>query len=174
MQGLDQDAYTIRFARYSDWKRVNSIMEKMEEEIDDTNIFVADDSDFIKNHIEKEGFIVVAGHKKRIAAFLIVRFPKESEDNLGYDLDFSEDDLMRVNHMESVIVTGDHRGNALMRQLIEFAEPVAKIMGYTIAMATVSPDNPYSLNNFLAMGYREVMKKTKYDGVERVILRKDL
>ncbi len=172
----EQDAteYSIRFARYSDLKRVTDIMESMEEQIDDTSIFVADDEYFIKSHIEREGFIVVAGHKKKIAAFLIVRFPRDSEDNLGRDIGLNEDDQWKVNHMESVIVVDEHRGNALMQKLIEYSEPIAKFMDYPIAMATVSPDNPYSLNNFLKMGYKEVLRKKKYDDVERIILRKDL
>lgn len=66
--------YLIRFARYSDLGRVNSIMDRMESQIDDTTIFVSDDEDFIRNHIKDEGFIVVAGHSNKVVAFLIVRY----------------------------------------------------------------------------------------------------
>ena len=171
---MKEETYTMRFARMSDYKRVYKIMEHMEHEIDDTSIFVADDKTFVKNHIEKEGFIAVAGYEKKIAAFLIVRFPEDSEDNLGLDLGFDEEALNRVNHMESVIVVEAHRGNQLQQKLIKFAEPVAKAMGYTISMATVSPDNSYSLNNFLELGYEEMLRKIKYDDVERIVLKKDL
>lgn len=166
--------YLIRFARYSDLGRVNSIMDRMESQIDDTNIFVSDDEDFIRNHIRDEGFIVVAGHSNKVVAFLIVRFPAMNEDNLGRDLGMDEDDLMKVCHMESVIVLDKHRGNALQQKLIGYSEPIAHAMGYPHAMATVSPDNPHSLENFLAMGYEAVMRKVKYDGVERIILKKEL
>ncbi|MFW5914152.1 MAG: N-acetyltransferase family protein [Bacillota bacterium] len=166
--------YTIRFARYSDLGRVNSIMERMDSQIDDTSIFVSDDEDFVRNHIEHEGFIVVAGYNNKVVAFLIVRFPHMNEDNLGLDLGMDEEDLMKVCHMESVIVLDKHRGNALQQKLIAYSEPIAHAMGYPYAMATVSPDNPYSLNNFLDMGYDAVKQKEKYDGVERVILKKEL
>lgn len=166
--------YTIRFARYSDLGRVNSIMDRMESQIDDTSIFVSDDEDFIRNHIKDEGFIVVAGHSNKVIAFLIVRFPHMNEDNLGLDLGMDEEDLMKVCHMESVIVLDRHRGNALQQKLISYSEPIAHAMGYPHAMATVSPDNPHSLDNFVAMGYEEIMRKVKYDDVERIILKKEL
>lgn len=40
-------------------------------------------------------------------------------------------------------------------------------------MATVSPDNPASLRCFLKNGYKEVLRKEKYGGMERIILKKD-
>ena len=170
---LDHD-YRIRFARYSDIGRVNTIMERMESQIDDTSLFVADDDEFIRNHIMDEGFIVVAGTGGKVVAFLIVRFPHMNEDNLGRDLFMDAEDLMKVCHMESVIVLETHRGNGLQQKLIHYSEPVAHAMGYIHAMATVSPDNPHSLNNFLAMGYKKMERKHKYDGVERIILKKEL
>jgi ribosomal protein S18 acetylase RimI-like enzyme len=170
----EETVYTMRFARMSDYKKVYKIMQHMENEIDDTSIFVADDKAFVKSHIEKEGFIAVASFQNKIAAFLIVRFPEDSEDNLGLDLAFDEESLYRVNHMESVMVVEKHRGKLLQQKLIKFAEPIAKDMGYTIAMATVSPDNLYSLDNFLSLGYKEVLRKEKYDGVVRIILKKNL
>ncbi|MFW6298199.1 MAG: GNAT family N-acetyltransferase [Bacillota bacterium] len=167
-------AYTIRLARYSDLGRVNTIMERMDSQIHDASIFVSDDDDFIRNHIENEGFIAVACYRHRVVAFLIVRFPHMNEDNLGLDLDMDEEDLMKVCHMESVVVLDEHRGNALQQKLIAYSEPIAHTMGYPHAMATVSPDNPYSLNNFRDMGYEAVKQKKKYDGVERIILKKEL
>lgn len=105
------------------------------------------------------------------AAFDILR-PGLEEYNYGYDLDFSEEELMRVINMDSAAVRPDYRGQGLQRKLIQCAEEQLSREGKRILLCTVHPDNRFSLQNVLAQGYTIQKKLPKYGSV-RYLLRKD-
>lgn len=162
----------MRLATVEDLQRIHTIMEQTNKEIQTETIFVMDDKDFIKAHIDTDGFIVLAEHKDIIVAFLLVRIPKQDTDNLGYDLQMSTEQLHKVAHIESVAVIPKHRGNKLQFKMIKYAEDIIKQRGLHYSLATVSPDNNYSLINFLKHGFRIRRLKQKYSGVQRLILQK--
>ncbi len=77
--------------------------------------FFPDSLEFIKTHIKDRGLILKAcpdgpeggaGQAARdsLAAFLLIRFPGPTEDNLGTYLSLSGQELMQVAHMETVAV----------------------------------------------------------------------
>lgn len=94
--------------------------------------------------------------------------------NYGYDLGFEGEELLTVGQIEATIVDPDYRGIGLQRKLCEALEEVARKDNKTYITATVSPINPYSLNNFLTLGYENKLEKLKYGGVKRYILCKKL
>lgn len=94
--------------------------------------------------------------------------------NYGYDLEFNEDKLLTVGQIESTIVDPEYRGNGLQKKLCEALEILAREEQKNYIMATVSPMNPYSLNNFLKLGYINEKEKLKYGGLRRYILCKKL
>lgn len=94
--------------------------------------------------------------------------------NYGYDLEFTEEELLTVGQIESTIVDPEYRGNGLQKKLCEALERIAREEQKNYIMATVSPMNPYSLNNFLALGYINKKEKLKYGGLRRYILCKKL
>lgn len=93
--------------------------------------------------------------------------------NYGRDLGFSDELLMRVANMDSVAVLPQYRGRGLHRQLQAAAEQDAKEAGFRILLCTIHPDNCYSLNNALHLGYEIAAKLPKYGSV-RYLLRKDV
>ena len=103
----------------------------------------------------------------------MVRFPKESKDNLGDYLELSQPQLMEVAHMESIAVLPEFQGRHIQKSLIEWAESYLK-NDYSYCMATVHPENVYSLNNFLSLGYKIVVTTKKYGGLPRHVLYKTL
>ena len=90
--------------------------------------------------------------------------------NLGYDLNFSAEDLMRVVHMDTAAVHPDYRGQKLQHRMMLHAE---KELAGKILLCTIHPDNRYSLNNVLKQGYTIEKKLEKYGSI-RYLLRKDL
>lgn len=106
----------------------------------------------------------------RVAAVFCVVYPGMQKFNLGYDLELSEEDLMRVVHMDTAAVHPDYRGLGLQYRMMLHAEQ--ELMG-KILLCTIHPDNKYSLNNVLKQGYN-IEKKTEKYGSIRYILRKDL
>ena len=167
---------TYRLAKLKDLDKIMALMESTAAGMANKALFVADDLLTVKKHMGTEGEILLACPKGdgAVAAFLIVRYPRMNGDNLGWDIGMDVSKLCRVAHMESVAVSRDFRGLGMMKELIRRGEALAKANGCCYSMCTVSPDNPWSLNNMLACGYEIVATVPKYGGVMRHILKKCL
>lgn len=164
--------FHISMANSQDSIEIYSLMRKVYDKLEDKSLFFCDDLDYVQRHIESEGFAIKVEQDGKLVASLIVRFPMDDEDNLGNDVGISE--LHKVAHLESIVVDEECRGNGLQDKMIKCAEEIIRESGYTYLMATVSPDNKYSLDNFERNGY-EVMKiKEKYGGMMRAILLKNV
>lgn len=164
-------AYSL--AKESDSEAIYEIMQEAERGLENKEDFVSDSLDFIKRHIKKEGFIVLAKYGEKpseIAGFFIIRFPREEEDNLGNDLGLKKEEKDRVVHMESAAVLPTFRGRGLQAQMLKFA--LEKLKPSSICLATVSPQNKASLSSFLKEDFHIVLTKEKYQGKLRHILYK--
>ena len=115
----------------------------------------------------------LAMDEDRVAAVFSVLYPGLESYNDGYDLDFTEQELLTVVHMDTAAVHKDYRGLGLQGQMIRIAEKSLAGQGSRILMSTVHPDNQFSLNNMLRQGYAIQRRVDKY-GSERFILRKNI
>lgn len=115
----------------------------------------------------------LARHGTQLAAVFSVICPGLQHYNYGYDLDFCEEDLLRVIHMDTAAVHPDHRGYGLQKRLVEMAEQELSGKGRRILLSTVHPDNKFSLNNMLKQGY-EIQKRVEKYGSERLMLKKEI
>lgn len=147
--------------------------------------FVIDDEDYTREMLKTGrswGYVAVDPQTDKLAGLFIVTFPGTADFSLGYDLPTpdgspsvpSEAFLNSIAHMDTAVVSPDCRGHHLQRRLMEFAENELKAAGYTRLMATVHPDNRYSLGNGLALGYRVMTTKEKYGGYLRHVLLKEI
>lgn len=112
-------------------------------------------------------------HEENMIAFGILYCAGETEENLAKDIDEVEDLTDNAN-LKLTIVRPDYRGNGLQRLLILELEKYAKESGFTYLSTTVSPGNPWSLNNCKKCGYTEVKILQKYGGLTRVLLAKKI
>jgi ribosomal protein S18 acetylase RimI-like enzyme len=110
----------------------------------------------------------------QIIAFGILYFGKLTKENIGYDLDLKEEEVINVANIKLIIVNSDYYGNGLQKKLILNLEKEAKRSGYTKLACTISPKNIYSLKNFLDCGYSFKKQKIKYDGIVRNIYYKNI
>lgn len=108
-----------------------------------------------------------------LAAVFSTITPGLEECNYGYDLGFSREQLLQVVNMDTAAVHPDYRGLGLQRALMTRAEADLAAEGKFVLLCTIHPDNGYSLNNALKMGYVMQKRLEKYGSV-RYILRKDL
>lgn len=162
--------FTLRIALQSDVHEIYNAMKKVHSKLDNKSIFVCDNFDFVKNHIDKSGFIVIASDSsKKTAGCLIVRYPENKEDNLGNDIGLSDAEKLQVAHMESAVVLPEYRGNNLQSQMMKYAENNIDSLKYKYILSTVSPENKYSRANLIKCGYSFVLNKVKYDGLSRDI-----
>ena len=115
----------------------------------------------------------VAMDGERMAAAFDVLYPGLAPYNYGYDLGFTEEELLQVIHMDTSAVHPDYRGQGLQGSMVRTAEETLSGQGRKILLCTVHPENRFSLNNMLRQGY-EVQKRVLKYGSERYILRKDI
>lgn len=164
--------FSIRFAAADDLDEVLGIMEAACRSIADPAWFVAGDRDFLQAHLAGDGFILLAEGTAGPAGFLVVKYPGDEPDHLGRDAGLPEAELPRCAYMDTVAVLPAARGNGLHVRLLNAAEQALSGSPYCHWLATVHPQNRYSLQNFTARGYRIAATKKKYGGLDRHILYK--
>lgn len=177
--------FEIKRALPEDVEHLVSIMEEVTKGLSNPSWFIDDDALYIKEHlghipVSKEdcGFILKAvciqNGQEEIAGFFMVDFPGPGVRNLGHHISLTEEQLVKVAHMDSVVILPQYRGNKLQYRLMAAAEDIlCRETDYTIWMATVHPDNKYSLGNAQAHGYEIVAEVIKYGGYPRYVLKKE-
>ena len=164
--------YRIRPALPKDDYNILKIMNRAVADSKDKSLFIPDDLSLIRSILDSEGFGLIAlDYQDNPVAYLLVLFPRLSPENLGYDLGFSEKQLLQAAHMDSLAVYPEHRGRRLQKSLITRAEKLLDST-YPYRLATVSPQNSASLKSFLDCGYEIQLTKEKYGGHIRHILMK--
>lgn len=154
-----------------------AFIKKIRQDMPDKTWFAMDDDDvIIKRFREKTAFVYTAKECEtgRLAGIFMVTVPGLSEENLGHDLGFSENDLLKSVHMDTVVILPDYRGNGLQARLMEKAEADLARDGYRCLLCTIHPDNQFSLQNARKLGYNVVKTTLKYGGLPRNILCKTL
>lgn len=76
-----------------------------------------------------------------------------------------------IGFVEKCFVHPSHRGQGLQSTLLMMNMAAMMNRGIIAAYALTSPDNPWSLRNFKARGFK-VVGKTEIDGRKRLILKK--
>lgn len=138
----------------------------------------AADADEYTSRMLKEGkaigYMAIEAESANLAAIFMTLAPGISPENLGYDVGLSQDKLPYVAHMESVVVHPKYRGHKLQRRLMEDAEKDLKASGFRYLLATIHPENQYSMNNALSLGYKVMTVCEKYGGYLRAVLMKEI
>lgn len=164
-----------RRAESKDLPTIMKMTEKMIKGLTDPQTYYSDDEAFMDKHLDgRDGYTLFAEVKGTVAAYLVLRFPRRSEDNLGGYAGLPPEEQMKVAHMEAVVVDSEYRGLGLQQKLMTEGERMAKNRGYVHAMATVYPKNLYSVNNLKALGYEILALAPKYQGWPRYIFYKKL
>ena len=81
--------------------------------------------------------------------------------------------LPNNNYMliDSIMVKDNYRGYGLQRQMLKFAYERAKELKISCLIATVHPNNIYSLNNYVAEKYELLHTLTIYGVIRNVMIK---
>lgn len=159
--------------------------------------YEADDREYVARHIVAEGFTLIAKYKDLPVAFLMLRYPGMSEDNLIMDMIGLKEGkyvpLLGINavnlcadkdaaitdirektvHFESAAVLETFRGHGLQKRMIKEALDILKTKEFRFYFATVHPENAASLKSLKEFGFKEIDRLIKYGGMERLLLFRD-
>ena len=108
-----------------------------------------------------------------LVAFGILYCAGDTKENLALDLDEVSDVTENAN-VKLVIVRYEYRGNGLQKELIARLCAHAEQRGYKWLSSTVSPENPWSMNNLIANGFTEAKVLVKYGGLKRILYAKKI
>ncbi len=165
---------TIRKGGIEDIDNLSAFLQEIREGMEHKEWFYLDPPEDLREFMVRGIMdLWLAMDDNRIAAMFYTIVPGLSEINYGQDLDCTEEELLRVVHMDTVAVHPEYRGLGLHRKLVALAEEELSSRGEAILLCTVHPDNCYSLRNVLAQGYTIQKRLEKYGSV-RYILRKDI
>ena len=159
----------IEYATLEDISMIMQIMHRALELVEDKSWYAVDSKEFVEKCIEGQGFTLKAMVEGNIAGFLTVRYPWKDDDNLGDYIGLLEDEKMFVAHMESAAVLPEYRGLRIQNKLMARGFELLKDTEYKYVMGTAHPDNVFSVNNFLKLGYEIVADVKKYGGLRRYV-----
>lgn len=148
---------------------------------EDAFAHAGDSTDFLRRNTYEtlapcfDGDSLVLGvfHGELLVAFGILYCAGDTKENLAHDLDEVEDVTENAN-VKLVIVRYEYRGNGLQKELIARLGEHARERGYKWLSSTVSPENPWSMNNLIANGYTEAKVLVKYGGLKRILFAKKI
>lgn len=158
-----------------------SYIPKLLEIQEETFLYAAGQKDFLRRNTEEtfavcfpEPSLVVGAYLgEEMIAFGILHAAGETAENLAHDIEAVADIRENAN-VKLTIVRPMYRGNGLQAALITKMEEHAREKGFRYLSSTVSPTNPWSLNNLEKCGFRPYKTLKKYGGMERILYFKEL
>ena len=176
---IGQTEFVIRKAGEADLADIQKLMETTVAYMENPDWFYEDGKEFLETCVKEEenaGFAVIARTKQEgiPAGCFLVEIPGDVPYNLGNDLGFSKEQLLLSAHMDTAAVDPLYRGHHLQDRMMEVCEEEMKKRGMRYLLATVHPDNPYSLSNVQKRGYGIRATKEKYGRSLRHILCKEI
>lgn len=116
--------------------------------------FYLDPADMVRSMVQDRILeFWMAFHERQLAAVFSILIPGLHSYNYGYDLGFTQEELLQVVHMDTAAVHPEYRGFGLQGRMVQMAEQEFAGKGKRFFLSTVHPDNQYSLNNMLSQGY---------------------
>lgn len=104
-----------------------------------------------------------AWHGDTLAAIGVLYIPQDMTEDLAHLLSGVDISGIKTANFKLCIVNEQYRGNSLQYRLGQMLEVHAKKLGIRLLCATVSPKNPYSINNLKKLGYTYNQTLIKYN-----------
>lgn len=192
--------FSICMAEEKDVEDIYRLMCEAKAGLVNPDFYETDDKKYVARHINEEGFTLIAKYKDLPVAFLMLRYPGMSEDNLIMDMiglkggkyvpllgihevnlsvDKDAEDAAitvirkKTVHFESAAVSEAFRGYGLQKRMIKEALEILKLKEFLFYLATVHPENTASLKSLKEFGFKEIGRLIKYGGMERLLLFRD-
>lgn len=168
---ISKDNLNARFCTIQDLDAIMELQKRVDDGMNIHEWFVSTPREENMRFLTDPNAIIGIFDNNKLIAYGSVGFSEKSDDNLGWDLDWSEEKVLRCATLDTIVVDSTYRGLGLQRTLIDLCVKHArKIMPDCTILTTICPDNIYSLRNALASGFEILIRKQKYGGVDRYIL----
>lgn len=163
-----KEEFLIKQATLEDAEKIYDLIRTVYSRLANKSIYVCDSWEDINTMLMGSGFGVVAFNKKQeIVGCLLCKYPRDSQENLGRDIQLPDPELAKVVHAESAVILEEYRGNPLQLKMLRLAERLIDKEKYWFLLATVSPENPASFKTLEQNGFKHIVTKEKYGGFIR-------
>jgi predicted GNAT family N-acyltransferase len=126
------------------------------------------EQEFIDPIKSNKGVYLIFNHDELIALAVLNTSPDKEIMN-----EYALEEIKNVALFDSIMVKEEYRGNKITCAILKYVLEEAKKDHITSIIATIHPENIYSLNNFLDAGYY-ILKTIHIHGGERYIMEKDI
>lgn len=162
----------VRRGKVEDLAAFCALQDEVRAGMPDPELFMPDTEEELRGMLQNDLCLGV-WLGERLVAFFILRYCGENEHNYAHVLGVPASDWKYWANADSVAVHPDVRGNGLQQRLLRLAEqwrdPAIVGIG-----GTISPQNPYSLQNAQACGFTIARRCSMYGGHDRYVLQKQL
>jgi predicted GNAT superfamily acetyltransferase len=151
----------------------NLVMAKLK---DQTYYYSGGEHYYQKIFFDYGTFLGVKTNFAQLIAFsaLITTYEKEILEYARL-VDLNKRPWTEICILDTVVVAPEFRGNGIQRELVQQLMELAKIKhSKKYMLCTVHPENTFSLNNFIKLGFEIKSSKIIYGGLSRYILLKNL
>lgn len=160
---FSENNFTLKIADKNDIPRIMNFQQRIIDDMENKNWFTPlTEKEFLTPIENLDNVYMLFDGEKEVALFV-------ATCNIGDEL--NEYGVENRNNMliDSTMVEPEYRGMGLQRKILKFLEKRALDLGLNGLVATVHPDNIYSLNNFIKSGY-EIIDKREIHGGPRLVL----
>ena len=165
----------LRTLTTEDLQSVITLQQQVYGEIENKNLFVCSTSEEITLCIDK-GLAIGAFYEQKLIAYAFGISAKFKEKPYYSFIDNKENGEKNVDIMdfEELAVDEEFRGNSLQKVLSVLMIELARNLAFKAVYCCASPENSFSVNNLLSVGF-EIIKTTEvFENKQRHIFEFDL
>ena len=131
---------TIRKGTLADTEAYIRLLREVKDAMENQEWFFLDPPDTVREMMADGSMqLWVAEDGERLVGGFDLLLPGLEDYSYGYDLNFDEEQLLRVVQMDTAAVHPDYRGLGLQKRLMEQAQQ--QIPAGSILLCTIHPDN---------------------------------
>lgn len=167
--------FHIREADINDMDTVLALQDMIMDALPDKDIYAPFTVEETRDQLENDYCWLAFAENGEVAGVSVL-VPNTKEDqsyNYGHYFDYDEEHLSRTASFDMTMVVPKYRGHGLQRLFNKIRIAKAIELGATEGITSISPENPYSYNNFLILNWEIVDRRKLYGGKDRYLLRKE-
>ena len=142
-----------------------TLQEEVIASLDDPAILRRNTKQMFCDCVTAPNFTVGVRYGGKLVGLGILYYPVSAEEDLSHLLNGVNIEGKKSANYKLCMVEKDYRGNGLQVKLGQILSEQAKKSGVELLCATVSPDNEYSRNNMLKLGFEINNRVAKYGGI---------
>ena len=167
--------FHIRRADANDIDAVMELQDIMVDALPNKDVYATYTREESLDALENDYCYIAIAENGDVAGYsvLIANTTPDKNKNYGHYFDYDDEHLSRTASLDLTMVAPEYRGHGLQRLFNKIRIGQAIELGATEGLTSISPENPYSYNNFFILNFEVADRRPLYGGKDRYLLRKE-